>query len=651
MPLDLAALLVEAGAASSADLEAAVARQREAGGTLDSALLELELVEEGELLRLLTRASGFPPAPLDPAPDPRARRVLPARVAERHAMAPFRLEGQQLAVAAAHPVDVTALDELSFMLSLQIVPHVAPEWRVRELLSKVYGGPLPARMAALAVRVRAKEVAAQRTSPAPDRDRDRESDRDLEPDREPLTPTLSPARGEGGRDRDLTARFDPAAALFFGRADPEEPLAAALAQVLEGAEGEALLRGAFDQEAPIEAPPRWSRDQAFAALEAADGRDKVVAVALRYARDFFEAAALLAVTTEHVGGHDALGWPQARARCRSLRLDRERSSLLRAVLETRGPYLGPVARDPGNDELLAALGRAWPRTALLYPVVLRDRVVCILYADNGEAPVSPGRLGDLLLVAGALGVTFERILRQGKRDRSDAPPVAPSPAAEEPGDVTGLGAAEAVQHLLRSPPGSAGRARLVAHLAQLGPAAAAALREVFPGPLDGAEGDARTLEERGPVLAAFVALGPVGTSDLLALLAHGDPDQRRLAAGTLGRTGDPASFLPLADAALALDGAPGEAAVAALVALREHLDFRPVLPRLRKALLGPAPAAAARAASAVGRLGDADAVPLLVQALDMADPAPGAASAALEALTGLRAAGPAGWLAWWKARR
>ena len=418
MPLDLAALLVEAGIASAADLERALARQRESGGALDTALLELDLVEEGDLLRLLARASGLPPAPPDPPPDPRVRRVLPARVAERHAMAPFRLEGQQLALAVAHPVDVTGLDELSFMLSLELVPYVAPEWRVRELIAKVYGDPLPQRMVALAERVRAKARGADR-----DRDHNRDGERDL----------------------------DRAPALFFGRADPEEPLAAALAQVLEGAEGDALLRGALEPEEPPEAPPpRWSRDQAFAALEAAGGRVLVVAVALRYARDFFEAAALLAVTREHVGGHDALGWPEARARCRSVRLDRDRAPLLRAVLETRGPYLGPVARDPGNDELLAALGRGQPRTALVYPVVLRDRVVCLLYADNGEAPVSPGRLGDLLLVAGALGVAFERILRQGKRDRAELPPPgATGWAAREP--------AQALPPQSASPPGSPSR--------------------------------------------------------------------------------------------------------------------------------------------------------------------------------------------------
>ena len=122
---------------------------------------------------------------------------------------------------------------------------------MRELIAKVYGDPLPERMVALAERVRAKARGA---------------------DRDPLTPALSPGGGEGGRDPGHDPDLAPA--LFFGRADPEEPLAAALAQVLEGAEGDALLRGALEPEEPLEAPPpRWSRDQAFAALDAAGGRD------------------------------------------------------------------------------------------------------------------------------------------------------------------------------------------------------------------------------------------------------------------------------------------------------------------------------------------------------------------------------------------
>ncbi len=62
---DLAALLVEAGVASAADVERAAERQRERGGRLDTALLELELLPEDELAGLLCRASGLGPPPPD----------------------------------------------------------------------------------------------------------------------------------------------------------------------------------------------------------------------------------------------------------------------------------------------------------------------------------------------------------------------------------------------------------------------------------------------------------------------------------------------------------------------------------------------------------------------------------------------------------
>src|SRR5918912_2793494 len=106
MPLDLAGLLVEAGAISAEEMESALGRQREAGGTLDTALLELGLLPEGELVRFLSRASGLPPLPDRVEADARARRVFPARVAERHGLAPFRLDGRELSLVATYPVDL-----------------------------------------------------------------------------------------------------------------------------------------------------------------------------------------------------------------------------------------------------------------------------------------------------------------------------------------------------------------------------------------------------------------------------------------------------------------------------------------------------------------------------------------------------------------
>ena len=91
----------------------------------------------------MARAADLPPAPLSAYEqvDARARRVFPSKVAERHGLAPFALDGRELSLVATCPVDLGLLDEVSFMLSLHLTPHVGPEWRVRSLIQRLYGGP------------------------------------------------------------------------------------------------------------------------------------------------------------------------------------------------------------------------------------------------------------------------------------------------------------------------------------------------------------------------------------------------------------------------------------------------------------------------------------------------------------------------------
>jgi hypothetical protein len=229
-------------------------------------------------------------------------------------------------------------------------------------------------------------------------------------------------------------------------AEPLEPLAAALAQALESVDPLSLEEGPQGEgeepmgqegeergrapEAPADrsAPPRWSLDAARAALSTARHRDDVVLAALRYARDFFEFAAMFAVTRDAVAGHDALGAEEARARARDVAIWSSDPGIFRTVIETESPYLGPVVPGAaGTDAVLHGLGRT-PRTVLVYPVLLRHRPVCILYADNGEAPVSARRLGDLLLFLSGLGQAFERIIVDRKGGPRRGSPQEPTPA-------------------------------------------------------------------------------------------------------------------------------------------------------------------------------------------------------------------------------
>jgi hypothetical protein len=443
MPNDLAALLVESGAVPADVVERAVARQREAGGTLDTALLEAKAIPEDILLAMLSRAADLPAAPPSAwaGQDGRARRVFPSRVAERHGLAPFALDGRELSLVATYPVDVGLLDEISFMLSLHLSPHVGPEWRVRELIHRLYGSALSPRLHALAVAAGAPpRPRIPLTTPLP----------------RASAPTTTAAALAAGFQRDDSEPLEPLAAALaqaleseefsFEETDQEavpaaeEPEQVTLADADAGAAPEEPAPAPEPEPAPEEpppaldrsAPPRWTLDRAREVLGQARHRDEIVLTALRYARDFFEFAAMFAVTRDAVAGHDALGVEEARDRARTVAIWSNDPGIFKTVIDTQSPYLGPVvAGAAGTDTVLHALGRT-PRTVLVYPVMLRDRPVCILYADNGEAPVSARRLGDLLLFLSTMGSAFERLIRDRKKRRRGEPGPRPQ-ASGEPG--------------------------------------------------------------------------------------------------------------------------------------------------------------------------------------------------------------------------
>ena len=677
MPDALVQLLVDEGAAAPAGVERALARKAEAGGTLDTALLELGLVDEARLVEAMARAAKIPPAPPEAfeRPDPRARRVFPSKVAERHGLAPFALEDRELRLAAEYPVNADLLEEIAFMLSLDLKPFAAPAWKVRELIHRQYGTAMPPRLAALAERARAPVAPPAPTAalpPPPPVARDPSAAAKVPP---PVA-VASPPAGEPA----------PAATGFGGPAVEKPPATGGQGQPAARVEAPAEPAPAGAASRPFNGgnTPRWTLELARAALGAARSRDDVVKAALRYARDFFEYAALFAITRDVIWGHDAIGPDEeARDRCRGVAVGMEQPSFFRQVIEVGAPYLGPVPPDPMNEAILRGLGRASPRTVLLYPVMLRQRPVCVLFADNGAAPVSARRLGDLLVLASALGPALERVLR-ARKDRAErrAPPaeswrttepaLAEAPAVEavevDLGDYE-VGPAsqalagprpfevpEAVEQLLRSARGSPDRANLVAQLARRGAEAAAALCARFPGPIEvksEALAEATPVFEQGPVLSALAALGTSATERLLPLLEDPDPERRRCAVLLLAHIGDPAAFPELAARAFDSHSRVSAAARGALASLRRRPEMQPVAERLRQALVSPIIERSAQAARALGRLGDVEAIPLLIQRLESGDRV--AVEAASDALSriALRRMGPHPdlWRAWWKENR
>lgn len=656
---------------SAADAQRATARQQEAGGSLDTALLELDLVDEARLGAYLTRATGLPLAPdlAWGAPDARARRIFPAKVAERHGIAPFALEGRDLSVVSAYPPDLGLLDEISFMLSLHLKPYVAAEWRVRELVHRLYGTTVPLRLRALRERAGGSEP-----------DEVPEPDIEEEPLGEapvaraaPPEPVKPQPRPEGVPPLPTPAVDRPNGKA---RSTPEE-LKRALGSFATPLPASGPAReGAFSA-------PGWTLGEARAAIASAADRDEVIRATLRYVRDFFEYAAVFAVTRDALYGHEALGRDEsAREECRRVAVELSDPGFFRTAIETHGPYLGPPALDPVTASILAGLHRTSPRTVLLHPVSLRERTVCVFYADNGDAPVSARRLGDLFLVLGSLGTALGRVIRERKlrpppgREEETWHATEPARALDEDalpmsvdvdlGDYEVSAASEAlsspraldvatlVERLSQSARGSAERSHLIAQLRQRGEEGAAALVERLPGPIEVREelSEVTPVEEHGPLLAAVADAGRRALSPLLAALVDADAAKRHYAVLLLARLNDSAALPALANRVFDEDARVAAAARQALAGARRLEEMKPVVESLRHELSSGNAARAIFAARALAELGDSESVSVLIQLLESGGELGAVAAGSLGQITLQRlGSDPERWLGWWKEHR
>jgi Type II secretion system (T2SS), protein E, N-terminal domain len=136
-------LLLERGAITPAQLEAALQAQQHSRQRLGVALVSLGAITEKTLAHALSEALGVPVLDLaSRQPDWSAIHLLRARFCEQHDLFPVALEtvgGRRLLVVAmADPLDSTAVQEMEFTTGLKVSPRVAPLSAVRGAIQRYY---------------------------------------------------------------------------------------------------------------------------------------------------------------------------------------------------------------------------------------------------------------------------------------------------------------------------------------------------------------------------------------------------------------------------------------------------------------------------------------------------------------------------------
>ena len=133
MLVKLGELLLHLGVITPQEYQRASHHQRLLGGSLKQALLNLGVVKDEDITRVLSRHYSVPYIDLrDFEVDPVLTKIIPADAARRYQVLPLARIGTTLTVAVADPTNAPALDDIARMTHYDIErdAHVRPSDRL-----------------------------------------------------------------------------------------------------------------------------------------------------------------------------------------------------------------------------------------------------------------------------------------------------------------------------------------------------------------------------------------------------------------------------------------------------------------------------------------------------------------------------------------
>lgn len=127
--------MLREGLITNAQLDIALARQKETDQPLMRILVESGFIDETRRLNFFKRQFGIPLISLESVTiDPILYTYIPAHLARRHHLVPVKLDRDGLVVAMEDPSDLVLIDNLKELVGLRIKPVVAPSAEIQAAL-------------------------------------------------------------------------------------------------------------------------------------------------------------------------------------------------------------------------------------------------------------------------------------------------------------------------------------------------------------------------------------------------------------------------------------------------------------------------------------------------------------------------------------
>jgi len=432
----LGQVLVARGWITVQHLTRALKTQNVAGGRLGTCLLEVDALREDLLLKGLSEQLGVPAVEIDDLrgiPE-EVLGLISDKLARRLRAVPFRVEGGRLDLALMDPRNLAAQDEIAFASGKRVKVYVAAEIRILEAMEKYYGEECPSRFGMVLDRLNRARFLWDRPG---DRPQPAAAGPLLEnpfapPPKISLAPLLpelmapsQPAAAVTASGAAMAAAAAPAPASLIEKAPekaPEEapaprPVPQPRAMSVSLTPEERADLGAFSWIEPASAdrslPVPANLDEVEAALVKAKDLEDVGQILLGFLGRNHRRAALFQATRDRVTGWKIHGSGIDREAFAAFSIGFDQPSLFLNLRHGNSVYLGPLPPMPAHRQLARTWGGDMPRDCVMLPVLIKDRLVMIVYADGAtKGPVELAQMQRLMALATS---AVERCILQRKR--------------------------------------------------------------------------------------------------------------------------------------------------------------------------------------------------------------------------------------------
>ncbi|MBN2524893.1 MAG: hypothetical protein JXR76_00780 [Deltaproteobacteria bacterium] len=485
----LSSLLVQDQVLSVTQIEQTLQRQVILGGDLPTILLELRMLDEHVLVDYMGKVVGLPvlTAEFYQAIDPALCELVSKETATECRAVPVQKRGDGLIIAVTGTLAPKHISKLSEEAGTAIIPQLVLEFRLALLMNQVYGVALSGRMSTLqkkllpdfkSVQFSSDKLpfnrpAAEPVSAAALEDEVDEkisieatTDRSAEattrfyqagqPLRDLLTEEKKVSAAFKSPPRQSPPRMDDIAARVRLTAPPEsemddDDLHTKEQESASNAPEERKPRISIPAETVLDSSVSLKRQslkrklisfsEAAAMLDEAENRDQIMETFFHFSHQAFDFTFLAVVHGEDAAGRMAAyrGGEFNDAEFVSIPLSED--GLFAKAVKSLNFQIGAMDDQMGLNAL-NQLGLDVPLNAAVIPVVLKRRVILLLYGDSGHHGIRAKRVERIFEFSRLVASAFERLLIARKlRKFSSVPP----PPMEGGGDETSDDAQEAIK--------------------------------------------------------------------------------------------------------------------------------------------------------------------------------------------------------------